>query len=78
MNPAAKCRAEKDLHPERYCVVPGCLWKVRTSTGAKPCKKHFRLYNYTRYTIDGASLPTPNDRHPSHPLTQTEPPSGEK
>lgn len=37
---AAKVRAEKDAHPERFCTNPRCLWRVTTREGAKPCPRH--------------------------------------
>jgi predicted Zn-ribbon and HTH transcriptional regulator len=41
MNPAQKCREEKELHPERFCPVRGCLWRVRHRDGREtPCQKH--------------------------------------
>ena len=33
---AAKVRAAKEAHPERYCSVRGCLWRVTRG----PCSKH--------------------------------------
>lgn len=39
-HPAQNCREEKEEHPERYCAVPGCLWKIKTRQGDNPCRKH--------------------------------------
>lgn len=40
MNTAAKVRLEKDRHPERFCAVKSCLWRIHTSKGPNPCRKH--------------------------------------
>ncbi len=40
MNTAAKCRIEKEKHPERFCGVRSCLWRVKTQAGYNPCRKH--------------------------------------
>lgn len=37
---AARVRADKDAHPERYCAVRGCLWRILTRQGFVPCRKH--------------------------------------
>lgn len=37
MNPAAKCRQEKEAHPERYCPHKKCLWNIARSG---PCPTH--------------------------------------
>ena len=37
---AAKVRADKEQHPEKYCPAPSCLWRVVTRYGLNPCKKH--------------------------------------
>lgn len=44
---AAKVRADKEEHPERYCSEPRCLWRIqkrdsRTARGwiSDPCPKH--------------------------------------
>lgn len=37
---AAKVRAEKALHPERFCAHPLCLWRIQTGRGDNPCRKH--------------------------------------
>jgi hypothetical protein len=37
---AAKVRKEKEAHPERFCPVRNCLWKIVTPWGASPCRKH--------------------------------------
>ncbi len=34
MNPAARCRQEKEKYPDRYC--PRCLWR----TGGGHCPRH--------------------------------------
>lgn len=33
---AAIVRRQKDIHPERYCTHPNCLWATRSGT----CPKH--------------------------------------
>lgn len=33
---AAKVRAAKEEHPERYCSARGCLWRVTSG----PCRNH--------------------------------------
>lgn len=43
MNVAAKCRIEKEAHPERYCAHPRCLWKIQTALGPNPCRNHPEL-----------------------------------
>ncbi len=40
MSTAAKVALDKQKHPERYCKVPGCLWRIKTFKGENPCKKH--------------------------------------
>lgn len=40
MNTAAKVRAEKDAHPERFCASKKCLWRIATPSGPNPCRKH--------------------------------------
>ena len=40
MNTAAKVRIEKDKHPERFCAVRDCLWRIQTAVGPNPCRKH--------------------------------------
>lgn len=37
MNPAKSARLAKEAHPERYCHVKNCLWRVYPD---KPCGKH--------------------------------------
>jgi len=38
---AAKVRQEKEAHPERFCEVRGCLWRVKHHAGPDtPCRKH--------------------------------------
>jgi hypothetical protein len=37
---AASVAAEKRDHPERFCIVPRCLW--RTNGGENPCRNHQR------------------------------------
>ena len=39
MNPAAKVRAHKAEHPEKYCTARGCLWMTGGQHGS-PCRKH--------------------------------------
>lgn len=36
---AAKIAADKELHPEKYCPQPRCLW--RTGDGSR-CPRHKR------------------------------------
>lgn len=43
MNVAQQVRLEKEQHPERFCPVPGCLWRVMTRNGLNPCQKHTGL-----------------------------------
>lgn len=38
MNPAQATRLEKEKHPERFC--PKCLWRIVTTKGPNPCRKH--------------------------------------
>jgi hypothetical protein len=40
MNAAQMAREGKAKHPEDYCPAKGCLWRVRTRNGVKPCPKH--------------------------------------
>ncbi len=41
MNVAAKVRAEKDAHPERFCPDPCCLWRELHSDGRISfCPRH--------------------------------------
>jgi len=40
MKTDAKVRADKEAHPERYCIDPQCLWRTVTREGPKPCPKH--------------------------------------
>lgn len=40
MRIAAKVRLEKEAHPERFCRVKSCLWRVVTSRGPNPCQTH--------------------------------------
>jgi uncharacterized protein (DUF58 family) len=35
---AKRVREHKEVHPERYCAAPGCLWRYRE--GGAPCPKH--------------------------------------
>jgi hypothetical protein len=38
---AAKVAAEKAEHPERFCSVPRCLWRIRSRLfGETPCRLH--------------------------------------
>lgn len=47
---AKSVREDKELHPERYCLMRRCLWKTATVApngkgyvlNAKPCRKHMR------------------------------------
>ena len=38
MNPAAKVRQERTLHPERFCTR--CLWRIAKKSGPSPCPRH--------------------------------------
>lgn len=40
MNIQAKVAIEKQAHPERFCKHPRCLWRIVTSRGPNPCRKH--------------------------------------
>ena len=40
MSVAAKVRAEKEAHPERFCAHKECLWRIMTSRGPNPCRNH--------------------------------------
>lgn len=41
MNPAQHSRLEKEAHPELYCSVKACLWKIVKRDGTlDPCRKH--------------------------------------
>ncbi len=40
MNTAAKVRQHKEKHPDLYCPVKNCLWRIVTPRGEKPCQKH--------------------------------------
>lgn len=41
MHPAQACRIEKEKHPERFCLAPRCLWRVKYPDGPdRPCLKH--------------------------------------
>lgn len=37
---AARVRQHKAENPHLYCRVPACLWRIETSRGPNPCKKH--------------------------------------
>jgi hypothetical protein len=37
---AAKIRAEKEAHPERFCPNRKCLWRIVTAQGPNPCRNH--------------------------------------
>ena len=39
MNAAVIARKNKELHPERYCANPRCLWRTGGPNGS-PCPKH--------------------------------------
>ena len=43
-HPAESCRIEKANHPERFCAVRYCLWRVRHADGSwkSECKRHPR------------------------------------
>lgn len=40
MNVAARTRIEKEIHPERFCSEPRCLWALRSG----PCPRHAERY----------------------------------
>lgn len=52
MRTAAAVRERKNAHPEEYCRVPSCLWKV-AGKGGTPCRKH-------------PVRPTPEPPRPTH------------
>lgn len=39
---AAKVRSYKELHPELYCPVKDCLWRIKDAEGnvISECRKH--------------------------------------
>ena len=37
---ARNTRLKKAEHPERFCSVPSCLWRIVTRLGPNPCRKH--------------------------------------
>lgn len=39
-NIAASVREDKELHPENYCRVPRCLWRIKSRRGDSPCRNH--------------------------------------
>ncbi len=51
-NVAAKVRQEKEMFPDRFCAVRGCLWRVVTKDGPSPCRKH---------PVQPARTPDPED-----------------
>lgn len=41
MNPAARTREHKQVHPEQYCHERACLWRVLHRDGSvTPCPRH--------------------------------------
>jgi hypothetical protein len=51
MNAAASARKEKEVHPERFCPAPRCLWKTAKRIpntndyeGGGPCPNHGGRY----------------------------------
>lgn len=40
MNAAKSARLAKQFCPADFCPAKGCLWRVRTRDGVKPCPKH--------------------------------------
>ena len=42
MNVAQQVRLAKEKYPDDFCPVKGCLWRVRTARGYRPCQKHER------------------------------------
>ncbi len=47
---AMPVRLNKESHPERYCPVNNCLWRI--SSG--PCKKHANQFQVNRAKIRAA------------------------
>lgn len=43
-NVAARARAEKEKHPDRYCKGQHCLWRTHRPDGTRRswCRKHER------------------------------------
>lgn len=37
---AKSVREKKERNPELFCSVKGCLWRIKTSRGDSPCRKH--------------------------------------
>jgi hypothetical protein len=42
VNTAARVAKEKRTHPERFCDVPACLWRIKAADGTSlgPCRTH--------------------------------------
>lgn len=36
---AKRVREDKEIHPEKYCTSPGCLWRIEGRFGS-PCRNH--------------------------------------
>lgn len=47
---AASVRRNKEDHPERYCHVPACLWRINSG----PCRKHANTFQIARAKIRAA------------------------
>ena len=57
MRIAAKVRHEKDAHPERFCAVPRCLWRVsHAGRPDTPCRKH-PVHASTPHSLHTAPVP---------------------
>lgn len=68
MNPAAKCREEKEAHPERFCQVRACLWRVLHRDGrVTPCRKH------PQYNVTGIGHPPESCQDCGMPFNDAEP-----
>lgn len=68
MNVAARVREEKEQHPERFCNVRVCLWRVRHLDGREtPCPKHAALAKEVGEV--GAPLPPAASAEPLDTLT---------
>lgn len=44
VNTAGMVRQSKERHPEQFCAVPRCLWRIKGHDGSSrtPCAKHPR------------------------------------
>jgi hypothetical protein len=39
-NPAPSVARSKELHPERYCAYPRCLWRLPDGLMPRLCPRH--------------------------------------